>query len=273
MKRDRGEQLMCLVLVYFKDTPRDAKLLGSLVRAIHPEVPKSMKYFFLDAGDGRDQEITASLPEVEAFHRKHLATADIYCYGVGRGLTWDIHVNRAESSIRPLPRPAYMRAICKIGKSTDPFLMTNRVFDAVDRDPAVLHGFAVIGTLDWLHYGRRFTEAVQPLSWQETVEAFAWRFTEPHWTTRLRDVQWGTYIGPSLACKIPDTLRSQGTELVRAERFDEDFIWNTHPSGGTSVFVSRDPLQTANVDLLMPDDYSTIKAGWLRAKLRECDLL
>jgi hypothetical protein len=267
-----GDATACMVVVYFDGCVRDALLLQRVLEVIGESEKPRLRYWNLGWHE-RAVNTCGDIRTVMAEHARFVMKSNACDCGIGNGTLWDVHIANPDLTLRPLPHPAYLRVIKRITKKSNPLEWVRRVFDAADGTSNTTHGFAVAGTDEWLHFGHRYVSSVQPLTWQENVETYAWRFSQQTWAARIRTVGWGTYVGPTMARRLPAGIREDAAKFVAEERFDNDLIWHDHCGGGISVFVAKNPLETVDGDLPMPDDSSYVKAGWLVSRLRDCELL
>lgn len=125
-----------------------------------------------------------------------------------------------------------------------------------------------------LNWGHLYTDSVlSPLSWNEYVEHVEWHTCGDARESRLRNVQWGHYVGPAMTEKLP-----QNFDKLYLSFETEHFGVGTQtlqrfPSGGVFVTVSDDPFEVFEEHPEATDIPLVRNAVWLRQQYRAAGIL
>ncbi len=112
----------------------------------------------------------------------------------------------------------------------------------------------------------------EPLCWSDYVDYVEWRELGKQREQRLQSVEWGNYLGPALAAKLPKDFERRYLTFETPEYGVGSQIVRRYPGGGLFITVSNDPFEILEEHPEYMDTPMVRNAIWLRREYRKAGI-
>lgn len=282
-RRDNSGQVD--IVAYFSQRPKSmTRIAKGLLAALRPKWPVPLSVHQYGAGP-RDSAKSKISGTVESTSFDEWCTQEIsdrtseHVSCLAKGL-FEFGLGAEESGTKWLRGPVY--ALLTIEEdwfyrwtnASSDMAIIQEIVDVLAGDD---HCYQAIVHPDYrscLNWGSHYHESpLMPMLFGACVEHTEWMACGAERESRLRCQQWGNYLGPALASRLPKHLDKQYLSLETEDFGVGTQVAKRYPNGGLFLTASGDPLEALEEHPDQTDIPLIRNAVWLRGQYRKAGLL